>query len=864
MTEELSPEFLKFSEMLDQEDAGDFSAEQAVDAELFLDLREALREPLGSQLPGDFAAQTAKAAIERFHHDGPFSGWKLSLSNLLFSKIEGYRRILSSVGLSALVALGSIWHPTLLLATAVLALASSLSASFLLDWRADGIGRKWLDLKAQAFERASLVLPALSIFIAMFALGHQAANVSKLPGSQPGYTYAAGLLGVPLALWTCRHLFTLLVGSRHRTWISLAIQTVAALLLESTLKSMSEPFDRELLVFSLVAGLAVAAFPVISSVGNQVAIRSIKSLFYALPSLAGVFTAMFVGTSIFSIGMLSYSLRDQTGILALVSVGVVMSTFFLIVNAAHPYWEAQLAESKRSPIKSLLFQLFHLAWSVGIVHMLMTVTGASESGYSTNPRSLIPISVFLASIAVLSWRIAVSRQVEFTPKFTLSQARKRAAQSFCLGLIPILATGALLYQMSLTREIYDPSYIQIKEDAATWVKERQSIAHDQNGWLLIRPYLIKPESEAKGHAKINKELKILSGFIQDSPNDYETLVKTGRREDFESKRAAFIQHLPLLQKALNKPEFSFIAVEGNSMSSMIPDLIAFRGVSQGFQLLYLEAFAQNNPEQALEYAKFGLRWGTTLENNTLIMLMIRVAQLRITVRPLEDNVIAGDFTKEQLGELSRTLREALPQARDFSDTMKRDTALLDSAFDTILKEGRSSGFFSDDFSNWYLEVLPESYWQSERKAYWNNQLARCYTWWNLALPNNAAWSEISPFNVASEMLIPNSWRAQAQFCALHSKMSALILECELERYHTDHGSYPETLEQLVPDYLEELPEDYMQPQALGHKGGFLYQTTADGYLLISRSHAYEKINEKIEQVYGHTENLKNRSPKKNQ
>jgi hypothetical protein len=65
-----------------------------------------------------------------------------------------------------------------------------------------------------------------------------------------------------------------------------------------------------------------------------------------------------------------------------------------------------------------------------------------------------------------------------------------------------------------------------------------------------------------------------------------------------------------------------------------------------------------------------------------------------------------------------------------------------------------------------------------------------------------------------------------QFIRCQSEKDATILACALERYRLKEGSFPETLETLIPAYLEAMP-----PGSLG-RGSLSYTRTEDGYELI--------------------------------
>lgn len=57
-----------------------------------------------------------------------------------------------------------------------------------------------------------------------------------------------------------------------------------------------------------------------------------------------------------------------------------------------------------------------------------------------------------------------------------------------------------------------------------------------------------------------------------------------------------------------------------------------------------------------------------------------------------------------------------------------------------------------------------------------------------------------------------------------SQAYALVIAQALEQYRVDHAVYPETLEQLIPDYLMDLRE----PKSIW---GWLYEANEEGFLL---------------------------------
>ncbi len=52
------------------------------------------------------------------------------------------------------------------------------------------------------------------------------------------------------------------------------------------------------------------------------------------------------------------------------------------------------------------------------------------------------------------------------------------------------------------------------------------------------------------------------------------------------------------------------------------------------------------------------------------------------------------------------------------------------------------------------------------------------------------------------------------------------IACALERYHLAHGEYPETLDALMPQFMEKMPHDIIGGQPLH------YRRTDDGKFLL--------------------------------
>jgi len=75
----------------------------------------------------------------------------------------------------------------------------------------------------------------------------------------------------------------------------------------------------------------------------------------------------------------------------------------------------------------------------------------------------------------------------------------------------------------------------------------------------------------------------------------------------------------------------------------------------------------------------------------------------------------------------------------------------------------------------------------------------------------------SPFYLLARIAVPNFTKAM-QSCAFNQTLANQAqIVCALERYHLAHGEYPETLDALVPQFIEKLPHDIIGGQPLHYR-----------------------------------------------
>jgi hypothetical protein len=84
----------------------------------------------------------------------------------------------------------------------------------------------------------------------------------------------------------------------------------------------------------------------------------------------------------------------------------------------------------------------------------------------------------------------------------------------------------------------------------------------------------------------------------------------------------------------------------------------------------------------------------------------------------------------------------------------------------------------------------------------------------------------SPKNALLTYVTPNFSKAAATIARNQARADQLALACALERYRIRHGSYPQDIRQLVPEFIEGIPHELQTGDPLG------YNRLESGYELI--------------------------------
>ncbi len=78
-------------------------------------------------------------------------------------------------------------------------------------------------------------------------------------------------------------------------------------------------------------------------------------------------------------------------------------------------------------------------------------------------------------------------------------------------------------------------------------------------------------------------------------------------------------------------------------------------------------------------------------------------------------------------------------------------------------------------------------------------------------------SRPGPYTFLEAMMLPNFVRAVQSAARKQTLANEALIVCALERYHIVHGEYPETLDTLIPQFIQTIPHDLIGGQPLKYR-----------------------------------------------
>lgn len=259
------------------------------------------------------------------------------------------------------------------------------------------------------------------------------------------------------------------------------------------------------------------------------------------------------------------------------------------------------------------------------------------------------------------------------------------------------------------------------------------------------------------------------------------------------------------------------------------------------RLAALRAVAEletNQSADALKDVKLCLSISKLLQHEPLLISqLVRLAVIEYSMQPIWEGLARHRWTDEQLQELQKALAEIQP-LDDYPVVMRGERAFGNEE----LEQYRTGHAPSIDVQ--MSAVIGPLGRFTSKAIFYHNQVAlnRLMEGFTLAAVN-ATEHRVFPkrcnTNVTASILSkPNvynllAWmtadaypKAIERFAQAQNSVDLATVAAALERYRLAHGSYPEILDSLVPQFIEKLPADVIDGAPLK------YRRTEDGLFIL--------------------------------
>ena len=276
---------------------------------------------------------------------------------------------------------------------------------------------------------------------------------------------------------------------------------------------------------------------------------------------------------------------------------------------------------------------------------------------------------------------------------------------------------------------------------------------------------------------------------------------------------------------------------------LLPWLANTKRCGQFLQLRILAELEAGQGDKALDDVKLYLRLTDSLNNpRFLISQLVRLAMLSIVLEPVYGGITRHSWSEAQLAELEGELsREDVLAA--FASAMNGEKVCAIDAFEKqrLTREIKTM----EEVSGTVKVVTIKLRWVPAAYFY-QNQLALVRMHQELIRPLvdftnrivapaalrqaqatvQARMKHYSPYKVEAMMIFPALAASVTKFAILQAQVDLARTACALERFRLAHGSFPETLDALAPQYIPVLPHDLINGQPLH------YRRTDDGKFVL--------------------------------
>jgi hypothetical protein len=305
----------------------------------------------------------------------------------------------------------------------------------------------------------------------------------------------------------------------------------------------------------------------------------------------------------------------------------------------------------------------------------------------------------------------------------------------------------------------------------------------------------------------------------------------------------FDAELTELRAAAKRPDSVFPIHYEEAVEMQLKHLAVLRRVSVLATLRASALLELGRADEALRDVELTLRFGDALKDEpTLISQLVHLAITQVALQPVWEGLADGRWNEAQLASLQSRLDKLQPLAGYPLAIRGENTLFLGQTIDRLRTAqynladlGSGSGAKPAGMPYVLTRAIPDGW-------FYQNQLVCSRLLLEHFLPMvdlerqrvdpavvkagtetlGRLVARRSPYNLIARMLLPAVGRVVERFAYTQATVELATVACALERHRLAHGQYPESVDALVPQFVEKLPHGIIGGRPL------IYRRTDDG------------------------------------
>jgi hypothetical protein len=350
------------------------------------------------------------------------------------------------------------------------------------------------------------------------------------------------------------------------------------------------------------------------------------------------------------------------------------------------------------------------------------------------------------------------------------------------------------------------------------------------------------------------DLELWKTFFNSNTNYPQPSVSGSAAADVLVALGKFNAEMAELQHAAADRPFSRFPIryqDNPPFSILLPHLAPMKGLSQLFLLRALARLELQQSDEALADLQTAFRLSDSIRDEPfLIDHLVRIGLLSMDVSCVREGLFRHSWNDNQLAAIQRYLA-SLDILAEYKRNLRGERSLNLAGLDYYRRKGFAANpgelfDMNDEGGTGGSSSFPSSLNVMPGGWYYRNMLAIAGFYQQFVLPSvdeqkhrvfpdvangltNALASErITPYNIFAKMLMPALSRASLRSGRTQSTVDEAKVACAIERYRLVNGHLPESLDALVPKFLEKIPNDVVDGKPLR------YRVDSDGgYILYS-------------------------------